>query len=248
MEQGDPLGMAVAEFASGVVAGDLHEQLESNDTDVQVSPLPTLPPALLVSNPLANSGAVPPSQQSSSSAPAAAFDPRRHNGKQPRHLEQYRRQPQPMAIRQYRPPAAKAPPVQVQPGAADVQLPAVNAITPLRLSAWAGDVLGSDQTNMARSLSWGIHSSKLVVQQKPGEEPEALRKRMQAARSGLQSLLFTEMNGESVLGPLAPAGPAYQNEQGQSILRIVDVNKDDIVASEERINPVDTDRVRFTRK
>ena len=59
MEQGDPLGMAVAEFASGVVAGDLHAQFESkavslgdhDDTDVQVSPLPTLPPALLVATP-----------------------------------------------------------------------------------------------------------------------------------------------------------------------------------------------------
>ena len=51
--------MAVAEFASGVVAGDLHAQFESkavslgdhDDTDVQVSPLPTLPPALLVATP-----------------------------------------------------------------------------------------------------------------------------------------------------------------------------------------------------
>ena len=254
MERGDPLGMAVAELASGVVAADLHAQFESkavslgnqDDTDVQVPPLPTLPPALLVSNPLANSGAVPPSQQSSSSAPAAASDPRRHNGKAPRYLEQDHGQPQPMAIRQNRPPAAKAPPVQ--PGAADVQLPAVNAITPLRLSAWAGRVLGSDHTNMARSICWGVHSSKLVVQQKPTEGPEGLRRRMQGVRSGLQSLLFTEVDGESVLGPLAPAGLAYQNEQGQSTLRTVDVNRDDIVAREERISPVDTDRVRFTRK
>ena len=46
MERGDPLGMAVAELASGVVAADLHAQFESkavslgnqDDTDVQATP------------------------------------------------------------------------------------------------------------------------------------------------------------------------------------------------------------------
>jgi len=218
-----------------------------DDTDVQVSPLPTLPLALLVTNPLANSGAVPPSQQSSSSVPAA--DPRRLNGKAPRHLVQHHGQPQPAAvIHPYRRPAAKAPAVQSgESGAADVQLPAVNAITPLRLSAWAGKMLGSDQTNMARSLAWGIHAAKLALQQKTTEEPEAYRRRLQAVHDNLVSLLFTEVDGKPVMGPLAPSGPAYLNHDGQSLHRTVDVNRDDIVVSEERISPVDTDRVRFTR-
>ena len=229
-----------------------------DDTDVQVQSLPALP----VSNPLANSVAVPPLQSSSSVPDTASSDRRHFNGKAPRHLELQPKnisgkaprsglqQAQPMPIRPFvqRHPAQKHIPEapDTMQGAAEVEFSDINEMTPVHLTEWATSVIGGPRSDMARGLGWGVHQRKLVVNTKDAEEKPAERKRIQAVRDTLASLMFTNIDGEPVLGALAPSGRAYQNAKGQSVLRLIDVNRDEIVAKEERILPVDTDRVRYT--
>jgi hypothetical protein len=56
-------------------------------------------------------------------------------------------------------------------------------------------------------------------------------------------LLFVEHNGTFFLGPLAAAGRARLNNEGNSVLRLVNANQDEIVASETRALPVNPNRV-----
>lgn len=150
-----------------------------------------------------------------------------------------------MPIRQcYGPRAAKAPDIsETMEGTAEVQFEDIKDTTKQQLSAWAKSVLGGDEANMPRTIAWRLHLSKLVLGRKPNEERAAERKRIQGARDAIRSLLFVEHDGTSFLGPLAVAGRAYLDNEGNSVLRSVNVNKDDIVTSETRILPVNPDRV-----
>ena len=221
-------GISFAPAANEAVTDDTMESI-----DFQVSALPILPSSSSIANVTAS--------RSSSSVTAAPSGPAVHNGKAPRSMFV----PRPRPITQCNPPIQRGPVAAKKmpdEGTAEVEFTEIQDMTEEKLCEWAESVLGGDEASLPRKLVWRLHLSKLVLQKKPFEDPEAERKRVLATRDAIRSLLFVEHDGISFLGPLAVAGRAYLNNEGNSMLRLVNL-QDDVVTSETRTLPVNPDRV-----